>query len=52
MNLLGETVFEHIQSAKSGGYDWNTGNLPSGVYIYVASVNNRIVGKGKLVLVK
>ncbi len=52
MNLLGETVFEYTIPAKSDGFDWNTGALSSGVYIYVASVNNRIVGKGKVVLVK
>lgn len=52
MNLLGETVFDYTMPAKSGSYDWNTGALSSGVYIYVASVNNRIVGKGKVVLVK
>ena len=52
MNLLGETVFDRTLSSGSGVYEWNSGVLSSGVYIYIASVNNRIIGKGKVVLVK
>jgi hypothetical protein len=52
LNVVGEKVMERRVAGNTGKLQWDSQSLPSGVYIYQASNDGGVFGKGKLVLVK
>jgi len=51
-NIVGETVKEIDMPNKAGSVYWDPRGVAAGVYLYQASSDKGIIGKGKLVVLK